>query len=283
MTRPADDLLEQELVPDWKGELAGSPITINRFGMRDRPGLSREKVPGVRRIAVVGSSVVMGYGVADDEPFSRLFEDRLNARRGPDDPRYEVLNFGTGKSFAIHRRVLIDRKVFGFDPDIVYVVAHQDEFLGPVAHLAKLTAGGSELPYPCLKEVIQKAGLTPNTPWGEVQARLQPLAPEIVLGVYRDLVAECRRREILAVWIYIPIPGVTEPGGLGAELVQVAERAGFVVVDLSDWATGHRPAEVKLSEADQHPNARGQRLITDRLIDAVIQRPELLRGARGHP
>jgi hypothetical protein len=283
MTRPADDLLEQELIPDWRGELAGSPISINRFGMRDRPGLVREKAPGVRRIAMVGSSVVMGYGVADDEPFPRRFEDQLNARREPGDPRYEILNFGTGKSFAIHRRVLLDRKVFDFDPDIVYVVGHQDEFLGTVAHLAKLLATGTELPCPGLKEVIQKAGIAPDTPWGEVQARLQPLAPQIVLAVYRDLVAECRRRGILAVWVYVPMPGVAEPGGLGAELVQVAERAGFVVVDLSDWAVGRRPADVKLSDADHHPNALGQRLIADRLLDAAVRRPDLLGGARVRP
>ncbi len=280
MTRPADDLLEHELIPNWAGELAGSPITTNQFGMRDRAGLTREKAAGVRRVAVVGSSVVMGYGVGDDEPFPRLVEDQLNARRAPGDPRYEFLNFGTGKSFAIHRRVLVGRKVLGFDPDVVYVVAQQDEYLGPVAHLAKLLAGGIDLPYPCLVDVSRKAGITPGTPWGEVQARLQPLAPEIVLGVYRDLVAECRQRGVLAVWVYVPMPGVAEPGGLEAELVRTAEQAGFVVVNLSAWAAGRRPAEVKLGDADHHPNALGHRLIADRLLDELARRPNLLRGVK---
>ncbi|MBP3954398.1 hypothetical protein J8F10_03720 [Gemmata sp. G18] len=279
MTRPADDLLEQELIPGWRGELAGRPISVNQFGMRDRPDRVREKAPGVRRIVVVGSSVVMGYGVADDETFPHLSEAGLNARRAPGAPRYEVLNFGTGKSFAIHRRVLLDRKVIGFDPDVVYIVAHQDEFLGPVPHLTKLVANGTELPYPGLREVVRKAGVTAETPPGEAQAKFQPLAPEIVLAVYRDLADECRRRGIFAAWVYVPMPGVAEPAGLKAELVRTAERAGLVVVDLSDWADGRKPAEVKLSEADRHPNALGQRLIADRLLDAVRRRPELLGGA----
>lgn len=280
MTRPADDFLEHEIIPGWSGELAGSRITINQFGMRDRPGLTLEKPPGVRRIAVVGSSVVMGYGVADDEPFPRLFEAGLNARRRPGDPRYEVLNFGTGKSFAIHRRVLIDRKVFGFDPDVVYVVGQQDEYLGAVQHLAKLAANGNDLHYPALKEVVGKAGITAETPWGEAQARLQPLARDIVLGVYRGLVADCRRRGVLPVWVYLPIPGVAEPAGLASELTRTAGQAGFVVIDLTGWPGGRPPAEVKLSAGDHHPNALGQRLIAQKLLDAIAGHPELIGGTR---
>src|SRR5262249_23641406 len=180
------------------------------FGMRDRPDLSQQKPPGTCRIAMVGSSVVMGYGVADDEPFPRLLEDRLNARRPRGGPRYEVLNFGTGKSFAIQRHVLVNRKVLGFEPDAIYCVAHQDELLGPVKHLAKLVAKGSKLRSPCLDEIVRKAGIKPDESWGMTEALLQPFARDIVRGVYRDLVAECRRRGILAVWVYLPMPGVVE-------------------------------------------------------------------------
>ena len=63
--------------------MAGSRLTINRLGMRDRPDRTVEKPPDTCRVAVVGSSVVMGYGVGDDETFTRLLEDRLNARRRP--------------------------------------------------------------------------------------------------------------------------------------------------------------------------------------------------------
>ena len=45
-----------------------------------------------------------------------------------------------------------------------------------------LLTNGNELPYPCLKEVVRRAGITPNDSWGEIQAKLQPLAPGLVLG-----------------------------------------------------------------------------------------------------
>ncbi len=276
MTRPSDDLLERELIPDWSGEVAGSRLTTNRFGMRDRADLSPHKPPGTRRVAVVGSSVVMGYGVGDDETFARLLEGKLNAGHRPGGPRYEVLNFGTGMSYAIHRHVLIDRKVFAFEPDAVYYFAHQDEFLGTVRHLGKLVAKRDDLPYPCLAEVVRKAGVTPDTPGGMIEPRLQPFAREIVVGVYRDLVEDCRRRGVLPVWVYLPVPGVVNAPARSAEFAKLAAEAGFVTVDLSDWADGHRPAEVKLSEDDPHANALGHRLIAERLAAELRRRPELV-------
>lgn len=281
MTRPADDLVERELIPGWSGEVEGARLTINRFGMRDRPDRTREKPPGTVRIAVVGSSVVMGYGVGDEETFPRLLEERLNADRRPGGPRYEVPNFGTGRSYAIQRHVLIDRKVFGFDPDAIYYVAHQDELLGPVKHLTTLLANRTDLSYPCLHDVVRKAGITPDLSPGVVQSRLQPAAPDVLRCVYADLVADCRRRGVLPVWVYLPIPGVVDAPARSAELLRLAEEAGFAVVDLSDWADGRRPAEVKLSESDYHTNALGDRVIAERLIAVLRVRPELLPGTDG--
>ncbi|MCI0457836.1 MAG: hypothetical protein L0Z62_12790 [Gemmataceae bacterium] len=274
MTRPADDWLERELIPGWSGEVGGSQLTINHFGMRDRPDRAQKKPADVCRVAVVGSSVVMGYGVGDDEPFPRLLEDGFNARRREGDPRYEILNFGTGRSYVIGRRVLIDRKVFAFEPDAIYYIAHQDEFLGAVRHLAKLVALGHELPYPGLKDVVRQAGITPDTAWGMTEALLQPLARDIVLAIYRDLGAECRQRGIALVWMYVPMPGVTITPVRSAAFVDLATEAGLTVVNLDHWADGYSPTELKLTTADYHPNARGQRLIAEHLDAALRKQPE---------
>jgi hypothetical protein len=275
MTRPADDFLERELKPGWSGELAGSPITTNRFGMRDREGIAQQKPAGTCRIAFVGSSVVMGYGVADDQPFPRLLEDRLNAGR-PEGTRLELLNFGAGMSYVIHRRTLIERKVFAFEPDAIYYVAHQDELLGPVPHLANLVARGNELPSPALREVVRRAGITPGMSWGETQARLHPLALDIVRGNYAELVAECRQRGILPVWVYLPIPGIADAPTQVPAVAKLAQEAGFVVIDLSKWAGGYAPGDIKLSPTGHHPNARGHQVIAERLEAALRERPDAL-------
>jgi len=277
MTRPADDLLVRELIPGWSGEVAGSRLTINQLGMRDRADRTVAKPPDTCRVAMVGSSVIMGYGVGDGEVFTRLLEDRLNARRQPDEPRYEVLNFGTGLSDAIQRRTLIDRKVFGFEPDAVYYVAHQDEFQ-VVEHLAQLAAKGGELPYPSLNAVVRKAGIDPAAPPNMLEslAKLRPHARELVVGLYRELVAECRRRGVVPIWVYLPMPGVVDVRIRSEVMVKMAEEAGFVVVDLSDWADGHRTSDVRVGDTDPHASALGHRLITERLEAEIARRNELL-------
>jgi hypothetical protein len=209
MTRPSDPFLERELIPGWSGVVGGRRLTINNLGLRDREGLTRDKPPGVCRLAFVGSSVVMGFGVGDDETFTRLLDRGINVERPHDPPRFEVLNFGTGKSHAIHRRTLIQRKVLGFDPDAIYYVAHQDEYLGAVQHLTALVVARAELP-DYLAEIVRRAGVAPETAQGEAEIRLQPFAPDILEGVYREMVADCKRHGIVAVWVYAPVPGVVE-------------------------------------------------------------------------
>ncbi len=276
MTRAADPMLGRELIPDWHGVIRGRPLSVNRLGMRDRADRTQQKPAGACRIAVVGSSVVMGYGVADDETFPRVLEERFNAGRGEGAPRIEFLNFGTGRSYVIQRRALIERRVFAFEPDTIYYVAHQDEFLGAIRHLSTLVAGRHPLPYPSLTEVVRKAGIQPNTSDGLAEALLTPLAREIVLGTYRELAAESRKRNVRLVWVYVPLPGVMSNEEPPATFIGVAKEAGLAIVNLDGWFSGHTPAQLGLSMTDPHPNALGQRLIAERLEQALRKRPDAL-------
>jgi hypothetical protein len=274
MTRPAaDPLLERELIPGWHGELAGSPLTINKLGMRDREGITPHKPANTCRIALVGSSIVLGYGVADDQVFKVLVEERLNVTGRI---HYELLNFGTGLSTVIQRRALVDQKVFAFEPDVLFYFAHQDELLSPGRDLAHLVAQGVSLPYPCLNDVVRTAGVRSGMSSGTTESLLLRKGPDIVRCLYPDLDAACRRRGVLPVWIYLPMPGVVEVSARSAAVVNLATEAGFTVVNLAGWSDGHAPGEIMLSPTDHHPNALGHRLIAERLSEVIRKQPELL-------
>lgn len=94
--------------------------------------------------------------------------------------------------------------------------------------------------------------------------------------VYRGIVEDCRRRDILPVWIYIPMPGIAAISVDTDEMLTLAREAGFVVIDLSDWAEGYEPREVKLGEEAYHANELGHRIIAERLYEALRVDPAAL-------
>ena len=280
LVRRADPLLDTELIPGVRGVLTGSPISINRFGMRDRETITLHKPVQTTRIALVGSSVVMGYGVNDDESFGLLLEAKLNAGQVQSAKRYEILNFGIGKGGALSRLVRIDRKVFAFEPDAIYYFAHQDEMLGPIEHFVSLLEQNYKLPYPALQDIVEQAGINSEMPPGVIKVRLSPYRQEILLAIYRAVVNNCRRRGILPVWIYIPIPGVSDAPEDSDQILNCARRSEFVVLDLTDWSKGHSLTEVKRTKEDHHPDGRGHRLIADVLYEVLQQHSEAFPDMR---
>ncbi len=79
-----DDFLQFDLKPGYDAVFFGQRYTTNSQGMRDRE-YALEKPAGVYRIALLGSSIDMGWGVATPDTYENLLEDWLNAeaaRRG---------------------------------------------------------------------------------------------------------------------------------------------------------------------------------------------------------
>jgi hypothetical protein len=274
VARDADPYLSVELIPGVRTELVGSPTSINRFGMRDHDSITLHKPEGTIRIAMVGSSVVMGYGVADDEVFSRVFEQRLNARFADGRRKYEVLNFGVGKQWASHRLFRIQRQVLAFDPDAIYYFAHQDELQESAKHIARLVTDGYRLPSRHVQDLIDTAGFTPEFSQGMIQTKLMQFEDGLLAAIYSTIVDECRERGILPVWIYLPIGADTHH--LAERLVPLAQDAGFVVCDLSSWMEGRASGDVLAPGEQEHPHAGGHLLIAEALLNLIEQRPQTL-------
>jgi len=103
---------------------------VNRDGFRG-PDVAREKPPGTFRIIVLGDSVTFGLGVPTEETFTARLGASLAAKRSPNDPRYEVLNFGVsgyGTAQEIH---LLEVKGLAYHPDLVLLVYIVNDPLGP--------------------------------------------------------------------------------------------------------------------------------------------------------
>jgi len=78
---------------------------INDGGFRDRNHPLR-KPQGVFRIVALGDSVTFGYGVEEEESYSKQLEAIFARRSAP--PRVEVLNFGVGGYNAYNEAALFE-------------------------------------------------------------------------------------------------------------------------------------------------------------------------------
>jgi hypothetical protein len=93
------------------------PMRTNALGFRgpDRP---ERKPDGVRRIAVLGDSMVAGLAVPEAETMCGVVEALLNADAGGA-PRTEVMNFGVAASGPAQELALYRGLVRRFAPDVV--------------------------------------------------------------------------------------------------------------------------------------------------------------------
>lgn len=90
------------------------PIRINSNGFRDRE-FTPHKPEGIRRIIVIGDSVVFGLGVQAEETFAKQLESRLEGATPPT----EVLNLGVGGFDVVNEVAFLEKVGLDFDPDIV--------------------------------------------------------------------------------------------------------------------------------------------------------------------
>src|SRR5215468_10348006 len=110
----ADPLIGHEHAPNRQARLMGVDFRTNSKGLRDRE-MSYERVPGKLRIAMLGDSLVVGWGVPFDDTFSKRIE-RLYAQAGVD---AEVINLGVGNYNTVQEVQAFLTAGQRYRPDIV--------------------------------------------------------------------------------------------------------------------------------------------------------------------
>jgi len=258
---------QYELKPSFVYSNHGTSITINRWGMRDKD-YERVPPPGAYRMAMLGPSSVMGWGVSDGETFEALLEDRLNREASSGNRRsYEILNFGV-PGYEPPQELFNFEKALGFAPNAVIYVATGRESYRAARYVADAAREGRPIPYDFLRQAAEKAGVVRGMDEAAAEKRLAPYQKEILSGIYARIASESRQRGIVPVYVFLP--QVRE--GLWQEetpeALQAAEGAGFVVIDLSAVYQGRPLASVRVSEYDDHPNRLGHQLVAERLYQS---------------
>lgn len=269
------DFLMIELRP-WSAIMfRGAPFHTNRWGMRDK---DYEKNPpsGTCRIALVGASIPMGSGVGDGESFESLLEDRLNRENdGKAVSNYEILNFSVGRYYAIQRLMVFERKALDFRPEIAFYVAHPTDRTLVIKNMAQLMTQGIPVPYEGLLQIAREAGVENETRNVVAESRLQNYGNETLAFIYHRFVQDCRENGILPVFVFVPVVGNDFDPREAVEDLRIAKEQGFIVLDLTDAFDGVKEEDIRLSDWNSHPNARGHALIATRLYEEILKNKTL--------
>jgi hypothetical protein len=162
-----------------------------------------------------------------------------------------------------------------FAPKVVFYTAAGREQWNTINFLADVLEKGVQIPYPELKGLIAAAGVQPGMDRTTI-VRLLKLHEDALLGwIYNYIVGNCASKGIRAVWIYLPPlqPTAGEPEERGRAR-DLAEKAGFEIIDLTGIYDGEDVVSLTLADWDKHPNAKAHALIADRLYSAIASRPQ---------
>jgi hypothetical protein len=281
-----DDFLQFDLKPGFEAEFFGQRYTTNPQGLRDRD-YAVEKPEGVYRIALLGASIDMGWGIANLDTYENLLEDWLNAesaRRGLA-RRFEVINFAVPAYGPVQRYDVFRHKALAYHPDLVLFASTMLDPRLVEIHLGGLIKNNVDLKYDFFKRATIEAGIDVDkeraSGWGgykEIVKENYWIFADAVLGA---LAADCRSEGIPLACLLIPRASRDEASkdrGLAvARQAGIAARHALPLIDLSGTFDRVQSARVQIAPGDDHPNALGHRLLFEGLSKALVANPSLAR------
>jgi hypothetical protein len=276
------DFLHFELIPNIDSLLFGQPFVTNSHGMHG-PEVAREKPPNVFRIALLGASMDMGWGVKYQDDYAHRLQEWLDGhaeRQGfASTRRFEVLNFAVAAYSPLQRLESFRRKAREYHPDLVIFSSTMLDTRLAEIHLCDVFRIQADLPYDFLRETVARAGVTDadrevdsrgNLPGKEVVKRkLDPLQWELYDQTLAALAADCRSMDVPLMMIIIPRVGKDSNPAERADSVgrlrAMAAANALPIYDLTDTFDGISPTQLEIAAYDDHPNAEGH----ERLFKAL--------------
>ncbi|GAC1302724.1 MAG: hypothetical protein NVSMB14_11700 [Isosphaeraceae bacterium] len=265
-----EDLREYVLKPNFKADLKGAAWSTNSRGLRDRE-YDPIQPADTFRIAFVGDSIGAGWGVADGEGFEPRLERALGERslsRGG--PKIEILNFAVPGHSPAQRWEHFRRAGAEFHADAVLYEATLADPGWDGRRLRGLLARGIGWDSPMFHDVLKNLNARPGQNVETYKTLLRSQRKTLLEGVYKEIVAESKKRGAPVYWVLVPRVGRPADPIERAWLIDLARSAGFdAAIDLSDAYEGLEPSTLAIKPDDFHPNVAGHARLADRLAPAL--------------
>lgn len=269
-----NDFLLHGLRPGFQNIIGGKAFTVNRWGMRDRD-YDTTKPEGTMRIAVIGPSDVMGWGVADDETFEALVESSLDSLAQQSGRRVEILNFSVpavSLTQEVHAMASVTAR---FSPDLVLLAVHTFETPSLAWKLREVMERGIPVPDSVLAGLMRRTGIIASMSDHEIALHLR-LVEEEWYHRLAAIAAETARRMNARV-AGLVLRDMDQIGGTTITPIRRAMRnVGVPMLECGDAFSAHDAAELWVSPEDLHPNAAGHRLIAACVRTTLLEQRALL-------
>jgi len=269
-----DDYVLHRLRAGVRASVNGKTVTVNRWGMRDRD-YELAKPSGTLRIAVIGPSSTMGWGVADDEVFETLVETSLDSIARRTGRRVEVLNFSVPSIALTQEVIAMDSVAARFSPDLVLLAVNTFEIPSLAWKLGEALQRGIAAPDSVLASLIARSEITIGLSPQEMALRLR-----LVETAWNRRLAELAKasaRRMRAEVAVLMMRDMDQPGATTITPIRRAMQAADVPrLECGDAFDGYDPATLWVSADDMHPNAQGHRLIAECVLKRLREQPSLL-------
>ncbi len=221
------------------------------------------------RIALLGSSKEMGWGVGDNNTFEHLVESRVNELL-PDSASIEILNFSVYAYTEIQFAKLVEAGTLEkFDVDAVIVCSHTVWPEKLAESLYRLTRDGIPLESDFLDQKVREAGFLGKDKFEFDEESFDPLGVEVAEWAYRKMDHVADSLEIPISIIFVP--SINRTTTKLALLQKIVSPSGIEVIDISDAYGDIDEIDLRVAPWDSHPNERAHRLIAKALLPQLTK------------
>jgi lysophospholipase L1-like esterase len=269
----ADPVLGHEHAPNRQAHLMGVDFRTNSHGLRDRE-IPYERVPGKLRIAMLGDSLTVGWGVPFDAMFSKRIE-RLYAAAGID---AEAVNLGVGNYNTVQEVQAFLTKGHRYKPDVVVLnyFVNDAEVLTPTSPPSALM----QACYACVFVAGRSDALTRQffgrMDWAQYYLSLYGDGASSGWRNARDAISQLAdyARENHITLLVASLPELHDVGNYRLQRItdlvrQAAEEKGVAFVDVLPYLKDQQSSKLWVTPPDPHPNAFANELIAQGLFDAL--------------